>query len=197
MVMHKIKIIQFLSYLQLEPRYCLEYLPNNRYRTLNRYSDIASMNISYKNSIKNINVSCIKYRKVLWTHNVASLEIARNVFSAELRFFTFFCIHKKKGLNLRKFSTSGFRWIYLFWHVMNIIWPFLKNIRQSAYRSDWLYACLQNFVDTVSQELIRGNQWNFVFSCTLIYIGADQILVYIAQEVPMLFDIFDFFKTMV
>ena len=29
-------------------------------------------------------------------------------------FITFFYIHKKKVLDLRKFSTSGFRWIYMF-----------------------------------------------------------------------------------
>ena len=31
-----------------------------------------------------------------------------------------------------------------------------------------LYVCLQNFVDTVTQELICVNRWNFVFTCTLI-----------------------------
>ena len=37
----------------------------------------------------------------------------------------------------------------------------------------------------------------FQFSCTFIEFRADQILVYIAQEVPMLFEIFDFFNTVV
>ena len=27
-----------------------------------------------------------------------------------------------------KFSTSGFRWIYMFWDVLNTIWPFLENV---------------------------------------------------------------------
>ena len=74
--------------------------------------------------------------------------------------FTFFCIHKKKTLVLRKFLTSGFWWIYMFWHIQNMIWSFLENV--------CLHVCLQNFVDTVSQEQFRGNWWNFIFSCTLI-----------------------------
>ena len=43
-------------------------------------------------------------------------------------FFTFFYIHKKKVLDSRKFSNCGFRWIYMFWDVLNTIWPFLENI---------------------------------------------------------------------
>ena len=35
--------------------------------------------------------------------------------------FTFFSIHKKKVLDSRKFSTSGFWWIYMFWDVLNSI----------------------------------------------------------------------------
>ena len=42
--------------------------------------------------------------------------------------FTFFYMHKKKVLDSQKFSTSGFRWIYMFWDVLNTIWPFLKNV---------------------------------------------------------------------
>ena len=37
--------------------------------------------------------------------------------------FTFFYMHKKKVLDSRKFW-----WIYMFWDVLNTIWPFLENI---------------------------------------------------------------------
>ena len=87
--------------------------------------------------------------------------------------FTFFHMHKKKVLDLRKFSTSGFRWIYMFWNVLNTIWPFLENV--------CLCVCLQNFVDTVSQEQMHGKSWNFLFSCTLITTGTDLKLANIAQ----------------
>ena len=75
-------------------------------------------------------------------------------------FFTFFYVHQKKVLDLWKFSTSSFLWIYMFWDVLNAIWLFLEN--------NCLYLCLQNFVDTVCQELMRGNWWNLIFSCTFI-----------------------------
>ena len=57
---------------------------------------------------------------------------------------TFFYIHTKKIMDSRKFSTSGFRCIYIFWDVLKTSWPFLENI--------CLYVYLQNFVDTVSQH---------------------------------------------
>ena len=57
------------------------------------------------------------------------------------RIFIFYFIHKV--LDSRKFSTSGLRWIYILWDVLNTIWPFLENV--------CLNVCLQNFVDTVSQ----------------------------------------------
>ena len=41
---------------------------------------------------------------------------------------TIFYIHKKKILNSRKFSTCDFRLIYMFWGILNSIWPFLKNV---------------------------------------------------------------------
>ena len=43
-------------------------------------------------------------------------------------FFTFFYIHKKKVLDSRKFSTTGFRWIDMFWDVLNTIGPFLEKV---------------------------------------------------------------------
>ena len=48
--------------------------------------------------------------------------------SFSFNFFTFFYTHKKKVLGSRKFSTSGFRWIYMFWDVLNKIWPFLESV---------------------------------------------------------------------
>ena len=114
---------------------------------------------------------------LLWKYK----DEVRNEYFKACRLFTFFCIHKKKVLDSRKFSASGFRWIDIFWDVLNTIWPFLENV------------CL----DTVSQELMRGNWWNLIFSWTFMGLRADSILVYIAQEVPMLFEFFDFFNTVV
>ena len=54
--------------------------------------------------------------------------------------FTFFYVHKKKILGSRKFSTSGFWWIYMFWNVLNTIWPFLENVCLSVGLSVCLYA---------------------------------------------------------
>ena len=42
--------------------------------------------------------------------------------------FIFFHIRKKKALDSRKFSTSGFRRIYMLWDIFNTIWPFLENV---------------------------------------------------------------------
>ena len=50
-------------------------------------------------------------------------------------YFYFFYRHKKKVLGSRKFSTSGFRWIYIFWDFQNPIWPFFKNICLSSCMS--------------------------------------------------------------
>ena len=33
---------------------------------------------------------------------------------------------------MRKFSTSSFRWIYMFWNVLKTIWPFLENVCRSV-----------------------------------------------------------------
>ena len=80
-------------------------------------------------------------------------------------FFTFFYIQKKKVLDMRKFSTSSLRWIYMFWDVLNTIGPFLENVCLSV--------CLYYFVDTVSQELMGRNGWNLIFSCTFMGLRAD------------------------
>ena len=40
--------------------------------------------------------------------------------------FIFFCIRKKKVLDSRKFR--GFWCIFMFWDVLNMMWPFLENI---------------------------------------------------------------------
>ena len=57
-----------------------------------------------------------------------------NIFS-DRHFITFFYIHRKKVLDSRKFSTSGFQWIYMFSDVPNTIWPFLENVCMSVSRS--------------------------------------------------------------
>ena len=77
------------------------------------------------------------------------------------RLFTFFYIHKKKVLDSKNFRHSffdGFTCFEMSWTRFD---HFLKI-------SVCLHVCLQNFVDTVSQELMRGNWWNFIFSCILI-----------------------------
>ena len=80
--------------------------------------------------------------------------------------FTFFYMHKKKVLDSRKFSTSGFQRIYMFSDVLNTIWLFFKM-------SVCLHVCLHNIEDTVSHEQMRGKSRNFIFSCTLIKTGSD------------------------
>ena len=84
--------------------------------------------------------------------------------------FTFFCIHKKiigaKIFDIR-FSMDL--------HVLRCPEHDLTIFRKclSLYLSVCLYVCLQYFVDTVSQELIRGNWWNLIFSCTFMGLRAD------------------------
>ena len=86
-----------------------------------------------------------------------------------LLIFTFFYIHKMKILDSRKFSKSGFRRIYMFWDVLDTIWPFLENVCLSVCRS----VCLYYFVDAVSPELMGGNWWNLTFSCIFMGLRAD------------------------
>ena len=63
--------------------------------------------------------------------------------------FTSLYIHKKKELDWLKLSTSGFRWICMFWDILNTIWPFLNvsvcrsvcmyvsKILWTLYLKDW------------------------------------------------------------
>ena len=51
-----------------------------------------------------------------------------NLLMLRLLIFTFFCIHEKEVMDLQKFLTSNFWSIYMFWDVLNMIWPFLKNV---------------------------------------------------------------------
>ena len=73
-----------------------------------------------------------------YTFNFASKHPSLAKMNTYLRhflfFFTFFYMHKKKVLDLRKFSTSGFGWIYMFWDVPSTIWPFLEIV--------WLSVCM-------------------------------------------------------
>ena len=43
-------------------------------------------------------------------------------------FYFLLYIPKKRVLNSRKFSTTGFWWIYMFSDVLNTIWPFLEKV---------------------------------------------------------------------
>ena len=86
-----------------------------------------------------------------------------------LHILLFFYIHKNKALDSQKFSISGFWWIYIFWDVLNMIWSFLENVWLSLRPS----VCLYYFVETVSQELMGGNWWNLIFSCTFMGLRAD------------------------
>ena len=118
------------------------------------------------------NIVCGLYKLLLlFKYIFKHLSIAKFLYLNVLAYyiFGFFYVHKKKVLDLRKFSTSSFLWIYMFSNVLNMIWPFLENICLLTC----LYVCLQNFVDTVSQDPMHGNWWNFIFSCTLIKFGPD------------------------
>ena len=53
----------------------------------------------------------------------------------EILFFLSSVYVRRKVLDLRKFSTSRFRWIYMFWEVINTILPFLENVCMSVFMS--------------------------------------------------------------
>ena len=62
----------------------------------------------------------------------------------------------------------------------------------------WLTSvCDTDFEATLAQKQMNGIAGNFIFSCILTWTGADYILAHIAQEVPMLFEIFDFFNIVI
>ena len=68
--------------------------------------------------------------------------VLKTVHIMQQQFFTFFYIHKKKIFNSQKFSATDFRWIYMFWDVLNTLWPFLENVCMYVCRSVYLYVCL-------------------------------------------------------
>ena len=131
---------------------------------------------NYKDSCDNF-VARIDFKGKfnLWEKNTLKFHICY--------LFSFFCIHKKEVLDCRKSSTTCFRRIHMFWYVLNTIWPLLKNVClsvcPSVFRSVCLSVRLQNIVGIVSQELMDGNWWNFIFSCNFMQFSADSILVYI------------------
>ena len=85
------------------------------------------------------------FRTILWKTKINGTLRSLNL-KHKFVLFTFFYIHKKKILDSRKFSTSDFRCIYMFWDVMNAIWPLLENA--------CLPVCMSpKFLDIVSQEL--------------------------------------------
>ena len=62
-------------------------------------------------------------------YEIVLLKCSLDIFKRISReFFTFFYTYKKKVLDSCKFSTASFRWIYVFWDVLNMIWPFLENV---------------------------------------------------------------------
>ena len=74
--------------------------------------------------------------------------------------YFYFLLYTKK-------ESIGFAKIFDFWfsmdlHVLKCIEPDLTIFRKC------LSVRLQNFADTVSQELMGGNWWNFIFSCTFV-----------------------------
>ena len=57
------------------------------------------------------------------------LKVEKKKKNEKLNRILLFSIYiRRKYLDSRKFSTSGFRWIYMFWDVFNTIWPFLENV---------------------------------------------------------------------
>ena len=70
-------------------------------------------------------------------------------------------MHKKKVLDSRKFSTSGFRWIYMFRDVLNTIWPYSENVCLSICMVSkilWtLY--LKNLCAETDETLYSGAPW--------------------------------------
>ena len=63
-------------------------------------------------------------------------------FNNILDIFPFFYVHKKKLLDSRKFSKSGFRWIHMLWDVLLTIWTFLENFCLSICLSVCLSLCM-------------------------------------------------------
>ena len=97
--------------------------------------------------------------------NLSFTHSKSKYFVAELSFILSSIYIRRKYWTIGKFSTSGFRWIYMFWDVLNMNWPFLENVCRSV--------CLYYFVDSVSQELMCGNWWKLIFSCTFMGLRAD------------------------
>ena len=79
-------------------------------------------------------------------HSSGSTSLIEPLWLEILLFFIiiFFCMHKKKVLESRKFSTHGFWWIYIFWYVLNTIWLFLEKVCMYV-------SILQNFVHGISR----------------------------------------------
>ena len=119
-----------------------------------------------------LTASCVTNESSLWTNIICCWALRVDTESSkywEAKWFvkwysslyTFFYIHEKKVLESWKFSTSGFRWIYMFWDVLNKIWRILENICLSVCMSP-------KFCGYCISNLMRRNWWNTVFSCTLI-----------------------------
>ena len=87
--------------------------------------------------------------------------------------FTFFYIlYKKKVLESRKFSTSGFYRIYTFWKVLNTISLFLRNVCLTV-RLSVSFSMSEKFCGAQAKRLTCRVTWNFIFNCILIWADTD------------------------
>ena len=102
--------------------------------------------------------------------------------------FTFCYIHKKKVLDSRIFSTSGFRWIYMFWDVLKTIWPFLEYICLFVF----LLVCMSlKFCGHCISRINERKLMKLYMRLQRDIICCWLDLMQIPWEVPMLLDIFN------
>ena len=65
-------------------------------------------------------------------------------------------------MDSRKFSTSGFRWVYMFWDILNTIWPYLENVCLSVcmYVSKIFWTLyLKNWCPQIDENLYSIASW--------------------------------------
>ena len=93
-------------------------------------------------------------------------------------FYLFYVLHKKKVLEWSKFSIR----IYILWDVLNTTSLFLRNICVAQIKCVWHKFCT-TFCD--SAKTCGQNCMKFYIQLHLNIIGSDQILVHIANVVPL------------
>ena len=90
----------------------------------------------------------------LFIHKSLTLYYLLSLFNLQKisPFFTLLYIYiRRKYLIRENFLTSAFRWIYMFWDVLNTVWPFLENDCLWVY----LYVWLRYFVDPDLKNLCK------------------------------------------